>query len=100
MNVFRKVFSRTPVAPPEAIVPEFELALHDLAATFGDYMTAAEVGGHFTCTEADALARVLLLSGHRDEAITWLEGHQYGDDDEDDPHAAEESIPAYVDSLV
>ncbi|MGW6600580.1 hypothetical protein [Streptomyces sp. NPDC055036] len=99
VNVFRKLFSRTPDAPSEVIPFELELALHDLAVTFGDYMTA-EAGGHFTCTEADSLARVLLLSGHRDQAITWLTGHWSGDDDADDLHADEESIPAYLDSLV
>ncbi|WP_327292463.1 hypothetical protein [Streptomyces sp. NBC_01198] len=64
-----------------------------MADVFGDGMFASHVGGFFTCSEADSIARVLLLSGHRDEALTWLSCHADGDEvddshftyDEDDP---------------
>jgi hypothetical protein len=59
-------------------------ALTGLASVFGDGMTADHTGSGFTCTEADTIARVLVLAGHRDEAVTWLEGHASGDDCGDD----------------
>jgi hypothetical protein len=36
-----------------------EDAFADLAGVFGDSVTAVDVGGHETCTEADAIARAL-----------------------------------------
>ncbi|MEU0674492.1 hypothetical protein ABZ330_16650 [Streptomyces sp. NPDC006172] len=101
----RKIFRRKPETVTPLIVGEATLraaqlddALADLANTFS-LMGTAEAGGHFTCTEADALARVLAASGHRNAAISWLEGHAYGDDDEDDVHP-DIDIAEYVDSLV
>jgi hypothetical protein len=69
-------------------------ALADLAGVFGDGMTADHTGSSFTCSEADTIARVLVLAGHKDAAETWLHGHADGDDggdshyhfdDEEDP---------------
>ncbi|MET9861987.1 hypothetical protein ABZY93_22240 [Streptomyces smyrnaeus] len=87
-------------------------ALDGVASTFGEFMTA-EAGSHFTCGEADALARALVVAGHRDAAITWLNGHAEGDEiddlhfvhDPDDPNDAgrvlnEDEIAQYVDELV
>jgi hypothetical protein len=71
---------------PTLVVQHSELsdALAGLASVFGDGMTADMTGGGFTCTEADMIARVLAVAGHRDEAVTWLEGHASGDDCGDD----------------
>lgn len=57
---------------------------NDLASVFGDGYIASDVGHHFTCTEADTIARVLKLSGNVEAAETWLEGHAEGDDCGDD----------------
>jgi hypothetical protein len=75
-------------------------ALAELANVFGDSMTARDVGGHVTCTEADAVARALLLGGHRLAASRWLAGHARGDDDEADRHFGDSfDVHAYLDGL-
>ncbi|MCY0933653.1 hypothetical protein [Streptomyces sp. H34-S4] len=90
------IFKRKTVVAPAVIaevVPEnVTFALQNLADTFSFYVTA-EAGEHFTCDEADAIALVLAVAGHREEAIAWLAGHAEGDKfgdlhfegDEDDP---------------
>ncbi|ATI18857.1 hypothetical protein SEA_DIANE_73 [Streptomyces phage Diane] len=114
MNLFRKFF-RPAIVEPVVVkeVPEpLTFALDNLAETFRFYCTA-EAGAHFTCGEADAIARVLVASGHRDEAITWLHGHAVDDEwgdlhydgDEDDPEdegrvLTEDELGDYVDLLV
>lgn len=59
-------------------------ALMSLANALGDGITSSEVGPHLTCTEADAIARVLALAGHREAAGSWLRGHADGDETGDD----------------
>jgi hypothetical protein len=59
-------------------------------------MTAHGVAGHFTCTEAEELARTLAKTGHKRAAMTFLEGHAYGDDDPDDLHADIDDYEAWV----
>jgi hypothetical protein len=76
-------------------------ALADLADVFGDRTTAVDVGGHMTCTEADAIARALLAGGHRYAASRWLDGHARGDEDlADDRHVGDGfDLDAYLDGL-
>ncbi|MEU4726519.1 hypothetical protein AB0G06_43570 [Nonomuraea dietziae] len=85
-------------------------ALVGLANVFGDGMFASDNGGHFSCNEADAVATLLVVSGHRDAAITWLEAHAEDDEDESDHHKVWDEdgcesdgkvidIAAYVDAL-
>jgi hypothetical protein len=76
-------------------------ALTELADVFGDSMTAVDVGGHMTCTEADAIARALLAGGHRVAASRWLAGHARGDDDpETDRHLGGRfHLDTYLDGL-
>jgi hypothetical protein len=78
-----------------------EDALADLADVTGDSMTAVDVGGHMTCTEADAIARALLAGGHRYAASRWLDGHARGDEDiADDRHVGDSfDLDAYLDGL-
>jgi hypothetical protein len=78
-----------------------EDALAELADVFGDSMTAVDVGGHVTCTEADAIARALLAGGHRYAATRWLDGHAHGDvDAEEDRHVGDGfDLEAYLDGL-
>ncbi|AXQ62400.1 hypothetical protein SEA_TRVXSCOTT_74 [Streptomyces phage TrvxScott] len=100
MNLFRKFRkSKTPVlalvstpAPAPLVVLHDDLndALAELASVFGDGMTADHTGSGFTCTEADAVARVLALTGHKDAAVTWLEGHASGDEGGDIHHVYED----------
>lgn len=63
-------------------------AVAAMAGVLGDGMTADMTGPHFSCTEANVLADVLIQAGYRDAAETWLLGHGAGDDSEDDDHAA------------
>lgn len=58
-------------------------ALDDLAEEFED---TAGLGEHFTCSEADAVARVLALTGHPNTAASFLLGHSSEDDDESYAH--------------
>jgi hypothetical protein len=80
-------------------------ALAGLANVFGDDMFAAHNGARFTCGEADTVAALLVASGHRDAAITWLEGHAEGDNEESDihrdwdPDGIVADISTYVDAL-
>lgn len=72
-----------------------------LAEVFGDPMTADNVGGHFTCAEANNVAEALIGLGRPGDAVTWLIGHSHGDDDQYDSHAwdpsdAEDRAEEYV----
>lgn len=79
-------------------------ALAALARVFGDDQFAYDNGGHYTCNEADAVATLLLVSGYRDAAITWLEAHAEFDDQGGEHKYSEDGeavdIPEYVDALV
>jgi hypothetical protein len=88
-------------ASPRLPAAALQQALIDLAGVFGDTMTAVDVGGHMTCTEADAIARALLAGGHRVAASRWLAGHARGDDDlEVDRHHGDSfDLDAYLDGL-
>ncbi len=57
-----------------------------LADVVGDSWTATAIGTAMTCTEADALADVLHLGGHTEEAAAFLVGHADGDHDDEDAH--------------
>ncbi|SNS38237.1 hypothetical protein SAMN05216276_1008167 [Streptosporangium subroseum] len=71
-------------------------------------MFAYDNGGHFSCHEADSVAALLMVAGHGDAAITWLEGHAEADSEGSDIHIEFDDddvfkavdIPAYVDSLL
>jgi hypothetical protein len=58
--------------------PEFTAAVDHMANVFADPWTAGAVGGRMTCSEADALADVLYLSGHEQKAHAFLVGHANG----------------------
>lgn len=60
-----------------------ESALDGLAQVFGRRATAARVGQHFNCAEADRIAWVLITSRHTDAAAVWLNGHAASDSDQD-----------------
>jgi hypothetical protein len=71
-------------------------AMDAFASILGDQMTAHDVGGHFTCTEAENLVRALMVGGHKHAAMTFLEGHAYGDDDPEDLHVDVKDYEAWV----
>jgi hypothetical protein len=77
-------------------IEDLNSALGVFARILGDQMTAHGVAGHFTCTEAEELARTLAKTGHKRAAMTFLEGHAYGDDDPDDLHADIDDYEAWV----
>jgi hypothetical protein len=74
-------------------IAEIGGAIEELASVFGDGMTADHVGSGFTCSEADAIARLLVLTGHKDEAVAWLEGHAQGDEVDDSHYTYDETDP-------
>ncbi|MEU4984881.1 hypothetical protein [Streptomyces sp. NPDC021969] len=80
----------------EEEIEDLYSAIHTFADIFGDGMTAMNVGGHFTCSEADRMATALMEGGHKRAAMTFLEGHASGDDDEDDIHPDIEDFETYV----
>ncbi|QAX95529.1 hypothetical protein SEA_BARTHOLOMEWSD_80 [Streptomyces phage BartholomewSD] len=100
MNLFRKfrksktptltLVSRPTPAPLVVLHDDLNDALAELARVFGDGMTADHTGSGFTCSEADAVARLLALAGYKDEAATWLEGHASGDEGGDSHHVYED----------
>lgn len=57
-------------------------ALTNLASVMTADSLANDSGPTWSCGEADALAAVLIASGHRDAALTWLNGHSVADTDE------------------
>ena len=69
-----------------------EVALAELAGVFGDPWTAREVGAVISCGEIDALAWVLDLAGHTEQACALLCEHARTDD-HGDPHAALRPLP-------
>lgn len=91
------------------LVREVEACGNALAAVFGDGMTAVHTGGHFTCSEADSIAAVLISFGHPEAAAVWIEGHADGDDEEDSdshyhirvaaPEAQADLAKQYVEAL-
>ncbi|MFF7800227.1 hypothetical protein [Streptomyces olivaceus] len=82
-NLFRK--SVPTVSTPTLVVQHDDLknALAGLASIFGDPMTVDHIGESFSCGEADQIARVLVLAGHREAAETLLSAHARGDELED-----------------
>lgn len=66
---------------------DLDKALDALARVFGRPATAERVGRHFTCTEANRIAAVLIASRHTDAAVVWLHAHAAGDE-EGDLHGA------------
>ncbi|MFB8351016.1 hypothetical protein [Streptomyces niveus] len=80
----------------EEEIEDLYFAIGELASIFGDKYTASGLGGHFTCPEADRVARTLMVGGYKRAAMTFLEGHGMGDDDEDDEHGSVEDFEAYV----
>lgn len=78
----------------EEEVSDLYAAFDTLASVFGDGLTAAHIGPSLTCGEANAIAEALVIGGQKDAAITFLEAHGKGDDDEDDAHGGE-SFDAY-----
>lgn len=58
-------------------------AVVEFVDTFSAEDTMASVAGHFTCTEMEALCRLLTALGHTDTASRWLEHHARSDEAED-----------------
>jgi hypothetical protein len=80
----------------EEEVSDLYYSIAVFARILGDPLSALHLGGHFTCTEAEDIARELAKSGHKREAITFLSGHSAGDDDPDDLHGDVEDFEAWV----
>jgi hypothetical protein len=80
----------------EEEVSDLYSALKTFADVLGDGMTAFHVGGSFTCSEAESMAQALMVGGHKHAAMTFLEGHADGDDDEDDIHRDVKDYEAWV----
>lgn len=81
-------------------------ALEAAAQVLGDEVFAIDMGDHFGCREADALARLLVVGGHDVAAQVFLLGHARGDQpgdvhrDEDDERPMHEvEIRNYVRAL-
>ncbi|HEY3530932.1 MAG TPA: hypothetical protein VGK78_17440 [Nocardioides sp.] len=62
---------------------DLDRALDAVTRVFGRASTAERVGPHFTCSEANRIAELLIASRHTDAAIVWLEAHAAGDGEED-----------------
>lgn len=77
--------------PPMTVLAEafktqtarIEASFSDLAAVFGDSLTAFDTGPKFSCGEADLIALALAQNGHLDAAVVWLTGHARGEGYED-----------------
>jgi hypothetical protein len=54
-----------------------------LGAVFGDEMVAWDLGGRFSCAEADNIANALSLLGQSAAAETWARGHAAADEPDD-----------------
>ena len=75
---------------------DLDEALVLLARVFGRPRTAARVGRHFTCKEANVIAYVLAASRHVDAAIVWLDEHAAGDTEGDAHGGPEFDAAAYI----
>lgn len=60
-------------------------AAENVAATFTDW---TNLSTHFTCAEADAVARLLIAAGHPIDAHHLITAHREADEDGDSDHAA------------
>lgn len=92
--MFRKLFKRKTVTGPRTLVvqhDELSGALAELASAVSG--AAYDTGTGFTCSEADAIARVLVLAGHKDDAVNWLVGHAQGDEVDDLHFTYDETDP-------
>jgi hypothetical protein len=78
----------TKTCPARTFVPESPLraALDDMAEVLGSAEVFGDGGTTLTCTEANAIALVMHLSGHTEAGVYLLAGHAEGDDG-GDPHA-------------
>jgi hypothetical protein len=81
-------------------------ALTGAAEVFGDEMFADYMGEKFSCREADAIARLLVVAGHDVAAQVFLLGHAQGDkpgdfhrDEDDERPMHETEIRDYVRAL-
>lgn len=75
-------------------------AVNDMAHTFRS-MGTAESAQHLTCTELDALARVLSVAGWPEAARSFVEAHA-ASDEEGDAHehlTTDGRITVYVNAL-
>jgi hypothetical protein len=73
-----------------------EEALDGIARIFGRSRSAARIGPHVTCQEANYIAYVLVASRHVDEAIVWLEEHAASDAEEDAHGGADFDAARYI----
>lgn len=62
---------------------DLDEALAGLAQVFGRPKTAARIGPHVTCREANVIAYALAASRHVDAAIVWLDEHAASDTEAD-----------------
>jgi len=62
---------------------DVDRSLDALAGVFGRGRTARRLGPHFSCSEANVVAWVLLSSGHGDAATVWLDEHSSTDGPDD-----------------
>jgi hypothetical protein len=88
-SLFRK--KAAPVVAPPAETLDFRTVMEagrNLETVWGQCI-AYEAAGHFTCTEAEALAELFTVIGLAEVAERFMEGHAYSDDDEDDMHHSE-----------
>ena len=61
---------------------DLDRALDALAQVLGRHRVAERLGPQFTCLEANLLAWVLIASRHTDAAVSWMDGHAAGDDED------------------
>ena len=64
---------------------DVDKALDGLAQVFGRRRTAARIGPHVTCAEANRIAFALVAGRHPDAAVVWLDEHS-DSDTEDELH--------------
>lgn len=76
-----------------ALEPSAEVveAVAEFAAMMGRVSTSAE---HFTCAEAETVARLLRALGHSADAERFLDAHAAGDDEDYDQHRDRATAPA------
>jgi hypothetical protein len=75
---------------------DVDKAMDGLAQVFGRRRTAARVGPHVTCAEANRIAFALAAGRHPDAAITWLDEHSATDDEGDLHGGADFDAARYV----
>lgn len=83
----------TQPAHATATPTDLNTARADVLALLTDTWVADQVGGHFTCNEADTIAKWIRLELGDTEAEAWLDGHAAGDDDPEDKHGNRATAP-------